>query len=158
MERPEGINMMRRLSLTIALTCFVVAETMAAEPEPATASASASSSPVTVVEGLSVYPEEIRLDTARDYQSFVAIVRRDDDVTLDVTDSVTWSLADGKFAKIEGRQIRDIACRAIRVMCDRDKPLCATCSLDNRLRGINFKLLYGWWWRRILQRSGLQPL
>ena len=82
--------MMRRLSLLTALTCFIASGAMAAEPEPASASASASSSLATSVPNLSVYPEEIRLDTARDYQSFVAIVRRSDDVTVDVTDSVKW--------------------------------------------------------------------
>lgn len=110
--------MMRRLSLMIALTCFVVTEMMAAEPEPATASASASRSPVTAVGGLSVYPEEIRLDTARDYQSFIAIVRRADDVTLDVTDSVRWSLADGEFAKIDGNRLLPLSDGETELICN----------------------------------------
>ncbi|MBD54350.1 MAG: cell surface protein, partial [Rhodopirellula sp.] len=90
---------------------------MAAEPEPATASASASSGPVAVVGGLSVYPEEIRLDTARDYQAFVAIVRRDDDVTQDVTDSVKWSVADGKFAKIDGNRLLPVSDGETELIC-----------------------------------------
>ena len=54
---------------------------------------------------LSVFPEQIQLQTARDYQSFIAVVRRTDDVTLDVTETAVWKLADEKFAKIEGNRV-----------------------------------------------------
>lgn len=112
--------MMRRLSVTLALTCFIASATKAAEPEPVTAatSASASKSPLKSAGILSVYPETIRLDTARDYQSFVAIVRREDDVTLDVTDSANWTVADGKFAKIEGNRLLPLADGETELICD----------------------------------------
>ena len=109
--------MMRRLSLLTALACFIASGAMAAEPEPATASASASSSLATSVPILSVYPEEIRLDTARDYQSFVAIVRRSDDVTVDVTDSVKWSVADEKLAKIDGNRLLPLSDGETELIC-----------------------------------------
>ena len=83
---------------------------MAVEPEPAAAtSASASKDPVKSAGVLSVYPEKIRLDTARDYQSFVAVVRRDDGVTLDVTDSVRWTVSDDNVVRIEDNRLLPLA-------------------------------------------------
>ena len=103
--------MMRRLSAILALTCFTASGMLAAEPEPvvAVAAASASNSLAKAAGVLSVYPEAIRLDTARDYQSFVAIVKRKDDVTLDVTDSAKWTVADPNVAKIDGNRLMPLA-------------------------------------------------
>ena len=112
--------MMRRLSAILALTCFIASGTLAAEPEPvvAVAAASASNSPAKAAGVLSVYPEAIRLDTARDYQSFVAIVKRKDDVTLDVTDSAKWTVADPNVAKIDGNRLMPLADGETELVCD----------------------------------------
>ena len=101
--------MMRRLSAILVLTCFIASGLMAVEPEPATTAASASSRSAKTAGVLSVFPEEIRLDTARDYQAFLAVVKREDDVTLDVTDSVKWTVANEKFAKIDGNRLLPLA-------------------------------------------------
>lgn len=114
--------MMRRLSVTLALTCFLVSGARGAEPEPATAtaaaSASASKGSVKSAGVLSVYPEMIKLDTSRDYQSFIAMVRRGDDVTLDATDLAKWTVADDKLAKIEGNRLLPLADGETELICD----------------------------------------
>lgn len=58
---------------------------------------------------LAVYPPEISLTTAADFQSFVAVMRREDGVTEDVTDKVRWSLGDDKLAKLDGHILRPLA-------------------------------------------------
>lgn len=58
---------------------------------------------------LSVYPENISLNSGADFQSFVAVLRRDDGVTLDVTDQVVWSIENQGLAKIDGHLIRPVA-------------------------------------------------
>jgi len=58
------------------------------------------------------------LDTARDYQNFLAVVRRDDDVTLDVTDTAKWTLADEKIAKLEGTKIVPVADGETELICN----------------------------------------
>lgn len=58
---------------------------------------------------LDVYPEAISLNSAVDFQSVVAVVRREDGVTLDVTDQVQWALQDGQFAKLDGFVLRPVA-------------------------------------------------
>ncbi len=67
---------------------------------------------------LSVFPQQIQLDTARDYQSFIAVVRRPDDITLDVTDTAAWKLADEKFARIEGNKVVPVADGETELLCD----------------------------------------
>lgn len=113
--------MMRRLSLNIvALTATLGLSALsgiAAEPEPVTASSSAASGAKSKLD-LSVYPPEIKLDTSRDYQSFIAVVRRPDDVTLDITDDAIWKLADEKFAKIEGNQLLPVADGETELVCN----------------------------------------
>ena len=71
-----------------------------AAPAPARAASSAPAAKFAV--NLSVFPDQIQLDTARDYQSFIAVARRPDDITLDVTETASWKLAEEKFARIEG--------------------------------------------------------
>ena len=56
-----------------------------------------------------VYPTEISLNSADDFQSFVAVLHRDDGVTVDVTDQVDWKLKDSKSAKVGGHQVLPIA-------------------------------------------------
>ncbi|TWU47550.1 hypothetical protein Poly51_53500 [Rubripirellula tenax] len=81
--------------------------TLAADPaESATASVSKD---LPKVPDLAVFPPEIKLGSSRDFQSFVAIVRRDDGITSDVSDLVTWSIADPTKVKRDGFQLLPIA-------------------------------------------------
>lgn len=43
-------------------------------------------------ESLTIYPAEIKLNTAADFQNVIAVASRSDGITLDVTDKVEWSL------------------------------------------------------------------
>lgn len=107
---------MRRLSVTLAIVMLTAASGFSAEPAPAAASSSSGSGKSKV--NLSVFPETIQLDTARDYQSFIAVMRRPDDVTLDVTDTASWKLADDKFAKIDGNKLVPVADGQTELICD----------------------------------------
>jgi Protein of unknown function (DUF1549)/Protein of unknown function (DUF1553) len=106
------------------LTFVLLTTTFAASAEPAPATPTAptatpSATPQSPV-NLAVYPAEIQLDTARDYQSLVAVVRRADDVTLDVTDTASWKLADEQFAKLVGNQVLPVADGETELICDFD--------------------------------------
>ena len=50
---------------------------------------------------LHVYPPSINLTGSRDYQSFIAVARRDDGVTLDVTEEATWQVDDADLVQRE---------------------------------------------------------
>lgn len=54
---------------------------------------------------LAVYPPEIKLNSARDFQSFVAVIRRDDGITEDASDRVIWKIADDSKVKREDYQL-----------------------------------------------------
>ena len=58
---------------------------------------------------LAVYPPEIKLGSARDFQSFVAVIRRDDGITEDASDRVIWKVADPSKVKRNGFQLLPIA-------------------------------------------------
>ncbi len=68
----------------------------------------AQSDPRKTIE-LDVYPQSISLNSGEDFQSIVAVLRREDGVTLDVTDRVRWSLEDESLAKIDGHIVRPVA-------------------------------------------------
>ena len=107
--------MMRRLSLTLSAVLLSSVSVLAAEPAAPAASSRGPAPNVKV--NLSVFPEQISLDTARDYQSFIAVVRRPDDVTLDVTETAKWKLADEKFARLEGQKIVPVADGETELIC-----------------------------------------
>ena len=121
---------MHRLSVPAAFLAvmFAVSAGHAAEPAPTTPNATATSASAPKASApkasalldksgaqvkpdldLTVYPESIDLTTARDYQSFIAVARRVDDVTLDVTADASWTLADEKIARIDGNQVLPVA-------------------------------------------------
>ncbi|TWT82140.1 hypothetical protein CA13_36010 [Planctomycetes bacterium CA13] len=88
--------------------CFVVAAmvsvfsvpcllALAEGPESLTSIRDATAKPDIVV-----YPEEIKLGSARDFQSFVAVLRRDDGITEDASERIDWSIADPSKARREG--------------------------------------------------------
>ena len=58
---------------------------------------------------IAVYPSEIKLGSSRDYQTFVAVIRRDDGITADASERVTWSIADAAVAKLDGYKLFPVA-------------------------------------------------
>ena len=75
--------------------------------EPATPTAGQSNAPK--VPNLAVYPPEIKLGSARDFQSFVAVIQRDDGITEDASDRVQWTVADATKVKLDGFQLTPLA-------------------------------------------------
>lgn len=111
--------MMRRLSVTLTLALFTASIGVAAEPVPAApAAASASSGAAKAKVILAVFPEAIQLDTARDYQSFVATTQRADGITQDVTATAKWNIADPTIAKIEANRVVPVADGDTELICD----------------------------------------
>lgn len=55
------------------------------------------------------YPPEVVLDSARDFQAFIAVLMREDGVTVDVTDQVQWELENGDLAKIDDYQLKPVS-------------------------------------------------
>jgi len=75
--------------------------------EPAESSTPPSNAPLTPE--FTVYPSEILLDSARDQQSYIAVMMRDDGVTLDISERVEWSLAGAAVATINGQALLPVA-------------------------------------------------
>ncbi len=73
-------------------------EKVAAAPKPAKET-------TTKVRSMAVYPEAITLETARDFNSFIAVATFDDDVTQDVTPKAKITLADPTVAKLDGHKL-----------------------------------------------------
>ncbi|MEM6779004.1 MAG: DUF1549 and DUF1553 domain-containing protein [Planctomycetota bacterium] len=65
----------------------------------------AKSDPRTKID-LSVYPPTIQLNSAVDFQNIVAVLRREDGVTIDVTDQMRWQFADTGMAVLDGHAVR----------------------------------------------------
>jgi hypothetical protein len=60
-------------------------------------------------ESLTVYPPEIKLHTAADYQNVIAVAKRADGVTLDVTDQVQWTIDNASLAQLESYRLKPLA-------------------------------------------------
>jgi hypothetical protein len=60
-------------------------------------------------ESLSIYPSDIKLSTAADYQNVIAVASRSDGITLDVTDKVEWSLENGELVKFDSFRLSPVA-------------------------------------------------
>ncbi|TWT70069.1 DUF1549 domain-containing protein [Crateriforma conspicua] len=95
------VAMVAALAVTWA---SVAAHAVTPDPDP---SASRPSKPPRPA--LEVYPPNVQLDSARDYQSFVAVLRRPDGITVDVTDQVRWSVGDDAVARVDGVRVVPIA-------------------------------------------------
>jgi len=78
------------LGLTLALG--------AAEPDP---DPSSENKPGAGPE-ITLFPPQIKLDSDRDFQSFIAVLRRPDGVTVDITEEVDWSVTSPELAEIRG--------------------------------------------------------
>jgi hypothetical protein len=77
------------------------------------ASAATSSTPdakavaIGELASLTIYPQEVALDNADDYQNVMAVGTRPDGVTLDLTDQVSWSIEGA--AKLDGAKLLPVA-------------------------------------------------
>ncbi|QDS92789.1 hypothetical protein FF011L_15380 [Roseimaritima multifibrata] len=105
LARPRTIMSHRiRFAFSSLLFGLIASVAIGVEPEasvPAPAGGPAGS--------LAVYPTSVLLNSARDFQSFVAVLTREDGVTVDVTDQVDWKLAAEGLAKRDGHQLLPIA-------------------------------------------------
>ena len=99
-------------SFSVALlTCFSaallpLASVSAEDPAEAT---SAVSNNAPRVPNIAVYPPAIKLGSSRDFQSFVAVISRDDGITEDASDRVEWSVSDPSKVKLDGFSLSPIA-------------------------------------------------
>ncbi|MGB7347425.1 MAG: DUF1549 and DUF1553 domain-containing protein [Pirellulaceae bacterium] len=82
--------------------------TSAAEPAEGAGSSTVAKDPPRKPD-LAVYPPQIKLGSSRDFQSFVAVIRRDDGITEDASDRVQWTVADPSKVKLDGFSLFPIA-------------------------------------------------
>ena len=87
-----------------SIVALAMAAATAAEPEASISRKDKPSKP-----DLAVYPPEINLGSGRDFQSFVAVVRRDDGVTVDASDVVEWSVAEPAAARLDGTTLYPVS-------------------------------------------------
>ncbi|NND96960.1 MAG: DUF1549 domain-containing protein [Pirellulaceae bacterium] len=99
-------SLTRRILAIVVLACLSATHTTAAEPATATSNSSADAPRKP---DLAVYPPQIKLGSARDFQSFVAVIRRDDGITEDASERVTWTVTDPSKAKLDGFSLTPIA-------------------------------------------------
>ncbi|MEX2172694.1 MAG: DUF1549 domain-containing protein [Pirellulales bacterium] len=96
----------RCVAIVVLTTSAVLCRAETSEPvgQPV---AAATESPAIV--GLALYPPQVALDHADDYQGVIAVATQADGVTLDVTDKVSWVLAPDAPAKLDGTTLRPVA-------------------------------------------------
>jgi Protein of unknown function (DUF1549)/Protein of unknown function (DUF1553) len=58
---------------------------------------------------LTVYPAEIKLNTAAAYQNVIAVAQRADGITMDVTTQAQWMVDSEAIAKLQGGQLKPVA-------------------------------------------------
>jgi hypothetical protein len=81
-----------------------------ADAPPGPAAAVAPPAPAAAVAGaVEVFPPDVNLETARDFQSVIVRVTQSDGVTRDVTGESTFSVSDPKLAKVDGHILRPLA-------------------------------------------------
>ncbi len=95
-------------AMVLSLACLVSMEASAAAPADAAETSTVAKDPP-LKPNLAVYPPEIKLGSARDFQSFVAVLRRDDGITEDASDRVKWAVADPSKAKLDGFSLFPVA-------------------------------------------------
>lgn len=64
-----------------------------------------------------VYPPTISLNSDRDYQGFIAVLRREDGVTVDITEQADWAVMDESLVKLENGNLYPIADGATELAC-----------------------------------------
>lgn len=85
----------------------------AAAPEPDPSSKGSAPGALEV----SVYPPEISLNSDRDYQAFIAVMRREDGVTVDITDEVEWTIADPSLVNLQGNTMFPVMDGQTELLC-----------------------------------------
>ena len=100
------LHMNSRPAASLLLLVALAAPSLAVTPVNATAGRS-SDQPRKA--NLAVYPPEIKLNSARDFQSFVAVIQRDDGITEDASDRVIWKIADESLVKRNKFQLLPLA-------------------------------------------------
>ncbi len=60
-------------------------------------------------ESLAIYPPEIKLATSADFQNVIAVARRADGVTLDVTEQVVWSVEHPALVKLDSYRLAPLS-------------------------------------------------
>ena len=101
------------IALSLGLLLGLPAAALAVNATSVIPSASPQGGPIE----LSAYPPAIQLDSARDFQSFIAVVRRDDGVTVDVTEASEWSLTAEGVARIEAGKLIPVADGTVELIC-----------------------------------------
>ena len=111
LTRFQPIPLFQCLIGIMVASALVAMPTHAAAPSEGGAAQSATAVKIDPpkIPDLKVYPTEIQLNSARDFQGFVSLVVRDDGITSDATERTQWSIADPTKAKIEGFLIKPIA-------------------------------------------------
>lgn len=90
---------------------------LAAEPTPDPDPEPSSKSDATTKSSLAVYPEQVSLNSDRDYQSFIAVVSRPDGVTEDVTEKAVWAVAEPAIVVIEGNSLKPLSNGKTELIC-----------------------------------------
>ena len=81
-----------------------------AAPVPAQPAPAQPAAPQAVAwQSLAIYPPDIKLNTAADYQNVIAVASRSDGITFDVTDKVQWKLENEALAKFENFRLTPAA-------------------------------------------------
>ncbi|MEM9828865.1 MAG: cell surface protein, partial [Planctomycetota bacterium] len=110
-RRTPSIGTTPFLSLVVILATTAGAITAAdvdADADPSSKH-KPSNVPVTARKAdVTVYPTSIKLSSARDFQSVVAVQQRRDGITVDVTDKVKWSVVKPAIAKIENGSVHPL--------------------------------------------------
>ncbi len=95
-------SLLRMLCLSFLFTMATVIS--AATPESAIRPTNPPAKP-----NLSVFPPEVKLNSGRDFQTFVAVMLRDDGITEDATDRIDWSIADESKVRRDGWSLFPVA-------------------------------------------------
>ncbi|MBB3207134.1 hypothetical protein FHS27_002953 [Rhodopirellula rubra] len=103
-SRSQNVNL-ALLYLATLVACVVLSRTASAASPDASVS---KPDPRKTIQ-MDVYPETISLNSGADFQSFIAVLRRDDGVTLDISDRVRWTVENPAMAKIDGHILRPLA-------------------------------------------------
>ena len=104
MSRPKLL--MGFATAMVVLFAYMSVPASAAEPANpnATTAKKAARKP-----NIAVYPPQIKLGSAGDFQSFVAVLMRDDGITEDASERVQWSISDTTKVKRDGFKLLPVA-------------------------------------------------
>lgn len=99
----------RSVASLLLLIAFAMPALAVSPADDAADSKAARSSDTPAKPDLAVYPAEIKLNSGRDFQSFVAVIRRDDGITEDASDRVIWKIADETKVKRDNFKLLPLA-------------------------------------------------